>query len=186
MLETENDHALHRDQSQCLTLAQLNAMDQDEFESALDGIVENSPWVVREAWSRHPFDSLKDLGQALMSVIWDADVNLQKSLLLAHPELAGREAIAGTMTAESKSEQGRLGLNALSPADHERLKQINRAYRERFGFPLIIALRMHNSLESVFLAAERRLQLDPSAELRHAIDQVGIVIQGRLEKLFSA
>ena len=166
-----------------VSLAKLNAMDQRKFETTLGGVVEHSPWVVRCAWNRRPFHSLTDLAHALTCVILEADADEQLKLLGAHPELAGHEAIAGSMTSESTSEQGRLGLNALEQSEHERLVNINRAYRERFGFPLIIALRQHDNLESVFLAAERRLCHDKTTELRMAIDQVDIVIRGRLENL---
>ena len=171
-------------QSLRFSLNQINAMDLHEFEHALHGVVENSPWVIGATWPQRPFGSLMDLAQALKLAILGAGPQLQLELLCAHPELAGQEAVAGTMTAESTSEQTRLGLNALSPANHERLKTINRAYRQRFGFPLIIALREHSSLASVFLAADQRLQHDTATELRFAIDQVGIVIRGRLDKLF--
>jgi OHCU decarboxylase len=126
---------------------------------------------------------LAELSHALISVILEADPEQQRKLLATHPELAGQEAIARTMTSESTSEQGRLGLSALEQAEHERLISINRAYRERFGFPLIIALRQHDNLESIFSAAERRLCHDKTTEQRMAIDQVGVVIRGRLENL---
>ncbi len=166
-----------------VALTHLNSMDQRKFETILGGIVEHSPWVVRCAWDKRPFQSLAELVDALTGVILEADPEQQLKLLRAHPELAGQEAIAGTMTSESTSEQGRLGLDALEQAEHKRLISINLAYRERFGFPLIIALRQHDSLESVFLAAEARLCHDKTTELRIAIDQVGIVIRGRLENL---
>ena len=166
-----------------VSLTNLNAMDQRKFETILGGVVEHSPWVVRCAWNRRPFHSLAELAHALTSVILEANPEQQLQLLGAHPELAGQEAIAGTMTSESTSEQGRLGLGALEQAEHERLISINRAYRERFGFPLIIALRQHDNLESVFSDAERRLCHDKTTELRMAIDQVDIVIRGRLENL---
>jgi 2-oxo-4-hydroxy-4-carboxy-5-ureidoimidazoline decarboxylase len=166
-----------------IMLTQLNVMDQLTFESTLAGVVEHSPWVVRSVWNRRPFHSLSDLASALTNVILEAGTEQQIKLLAAHPELAGQEAIAGTMTTESTSEQGRLGLNALARSEHERLININRVYRERFSFPLIIALRVHDNLESVFLEAERRLDHDKTTELRLAIDQVSLVIKGRLVSL---
>ena len=169
-----------------ITLAQLNAMDQRKFESTLGGVVEHSPWVVRSVWSRRPFHSLSELASALTGVILEAGTEQQMKLLAAHPEFAGQEAIAGTMTTESTSEQGLLGLNALAQSQHGRLININRVYRQRFCFPLIIALRVHDNLESVFLEAERRLGHDKTTELRLAMDQVGLVIQGRLESLIES
>ena len=166
-----------------VTVSQLNAMDQLSFESTLGGVVEHSLWVVRSVWSRRPFSGLSDVASALTSVILEAGTEQQMKLLASHPELAGQEAMAGTMTSESTSEQGRLGLNALARSEHERLININLAYRLRFSFPLIIALRMHETLDSVFLEAERRLGHDKTTEMGFAIHQVSLVIEGRLERL---
>jgi 2-oxo-4-hydroxy-4-carboxy-5-ureidoimidazoline decarboxylase len=168
-----------------LSLSDLNQMDAREFEEALRGVVEHSPWVVRSAWSEGPFYSLGELANALHTVISKADLLQQLQLLRAHPELAGREALAGTMTSESTGEQARLGLQSLAPTDYERLSKMNHDYRVRFGFPLIIALRAHHNLESVFDAARRRLGHDADLERQLAIDQVAIVIEGRLEKLLT-
>ena len=71
----------------------------------------------------------------------------------------------------------------MASTEHERLVNINLAYRLRFSFPLIIALRMHQTLESVFLEAERRLGHDKTTEMEIAINQVSLVIEGRLERL---
>src|SRR5205814_3498692 len=79
------------------------------------------------------------------------------ALFNRHPELAGREAVAGEMTESSTSEQGRLGLTRLPPQQYQRLSRINRDYRAKFGFPFIAALRLHRDLESVMREGEASL-----------------------------
>jgi len=110
----------------------------------------------------------------------------QLGLIRAHPELAGREAAAGTLTADSTSEQGRLGFTALSRAEIERVARANRAYRERFGFPCIVALRLHATRESVIAEMERRAGSDRTAEIAAALEQIGHITRGRLDKLVTA
>ena len=150
------------------------------------GAVEHSPWVAERAWERRPFAGVDELAAAMRGVILSASREEQLQLLRAHPELAGREAAAGTMTTESTGEQGRLGLLSLSADRAARLQSLNRRYRERFGIPLIVALRLHDSLDSVFAAAEGRLAHDPAAEWAIALEQVCAVMRGRLDRLFAA
>ena len=95
------------------------------------------------------------LYDALARCIHDAARPEQIALLRVHPELAGREAVAGTMTPDSSAEQARLGLMALSPQAMARLAALNRAYQARFGFPFVVALRLHDSLD-VRAAGRRR------------------------------
>lgn len=168
-----------------LPIDQLQSLDATGFMARLGSVVELSPWVVERAWLRRPFASREALIEALGTCIRSATPDEQLALLRAHPELAGREAAAGTMTAESNAEQGRLGLMALSRADWERLQNLNLRYRARFGFPLMVALRLHESLDSVFAAAEQRLHNTPIRERDVALGQVLEVVRGRVERILS-
>lgn len=159
-------------------------MTAEDFLQRLGGAVEHAPWVAQRAWAERPFGSIEALARAMRAAVLSAGREEQLALLRGHPELAGREAMAGSMTPESTGEQGRLGLLALSPQRMARLTAINRAYRERFGFPLIIALRLHDTLDAVFAEAERRLAHDPAIEWAAALEQVCEVTRGRLAAIF--
>lgn len=165
-----------------LPIAVLQALDHAGFAARLGGVVEHSPWVVERAWVQAPFTSFSALFETLCQCIHDATRPEQIALLRVHPELAGREAEAGTMTPDSSAEQARLGLMALSPRTMARLAALNRAYQSRFGFPFIVALRLHDSLDSVLLAGETRLVHDPDTELPIALGQVCEVMRGRLAR----
>lgn len=166
-----------------LSMQAIESLDERGFNELFAGVVELSPWVAQRAWHQGPFASQEALFEALADCIRNASPEEQLAMLRAHPELAGREATAGTMTPESNSEQGRLGLNALSHADWETMNDLNQRYRERFGFPFIVALRMHGSLASVFQSCERRLHHDPQVETYAALEQVCEVTRGRLNLL---
>lgn len=103
-------------------------------------------------------------------------------MLRAHPALAGREAQAGTLTAESAGEQAGAGLNALSADEMARIAQLNTAYAARFGHPFIIAVRL-NSKQTIFSEFERRLTQDPATERRTGLEQVFLITQLRLRDL---
>lgn len=167
------------------TLEQLNAMSEAQFVAHLVGLVEYSPWVVRRTHHRHPFVSVQALFDALCDCIDQASDDEQLTLLRAHPELAGSEAQAGNMTTESTSEQGRLGLLRLRADQLSRLQQLNARYRERFGYPLMVALRLHEDLHSVLSSAEQRLINSAATERRVALQQVHEIVKGRLARLVS-
>lgn len=165
-----------------MRLSALNKLDQNAFCALLGGVVEHSPWVASQAWGDRPFASLDDLYDALARAIRLAARSQQLALLRVHPELAGSEATAGTMTADSNNEQGRLGLLTLHPDDLARLTSLNRRYRERFGFPYVAAMRLHGSLADMFRSFEQRLHNDPEPELAVSLLQVCEVMRGRLAR----
>ena len=167
----------------CVTLAELNRMGGGAFVAELGAIFEHSPWVAERAYVRRPFHSVSELHGAMMAVVRAASPAEQLGLVRAHPELAGAEAKAGTMTAHSTGEQGRLGLTALSPAEFSRIRSINRRYREKFGFPCIVALKLHASRTSVIDEMERRLDNPADEELARALEQIGHITRARLEKI---
>lgn len=166
-----------------LTLTELRALDETAFNARLGSVVEHSPWVAERAWSLRPFDSQSALFDAMVSVIRSADAARQLALLCAHPELAGQEAQAGTMTTDSQSEQARLGLLSLDAATVQRIAALNQRYRERFGYPFIAALRLHHTLASVFDAFDQRMAHDETTEHRAALQQICEVMRGRLARV---
>ena len=164
--------------------AALNA-NRDTFMAAIGGVVEHSPWVAERAFVYRPFSNVDALHAALVKCIRDASADEQIALFNVHPELAGREAIAGSMTADSTGEQGRLGLNALSAAELAELTALNTRYREKFGFPFIAALRLHPDRQSMVASFRQRIENSREAETANAINQIAEIVRGRLEKLFN-
>src|SRR3990167_941937 len=163
--------------------SELRSRDEAAFNALLGSVVEHSPWVAERAWSLRPFASQSALFNAMASVIHGADEARQRALLCAHPELAGQEAQAGTMTTDSQNEQARLGLLSLDAATVKRIAALNQRYRERFGYPFIAALRLHDTLASVFAAFEARLAHDEATERQATLQQICEVMRGRLARV---
>jgi 2-oxo-4-hydroxy-4-carboxy-5-ureidoimidazoline decarboxylase len=166
-------------------MAPINAMDRAGFVQKFGGIFENSPWVAEQAWDRKPFASLDAMHAAMVSVAKEAPAPLQLMLLQSHPDLAGKEAQAGSMTASSVAEQASAGLNALSSAEMTQMSELNAAYRRKFGFPFIIAVRMH-SKEGIFFEFNRRLHNDTQTEFANDLQNVYVITRLRLNKLLDA
>jgi 2-oxo-4-hydroxy-4-carboxy-5-ureidoimidazoline decarboxylase len=166
-------------------LAHVNAMSHDEFVRVFGDVVEHSPWVAEAAARRRPFQGFADLHQAMCRAIEDAGPERWADILRAHPELSGKEAQSGTLTDFSTSEQKGLGLDRLSRDEFQRIQGFNRAYREKFGFPFVVCVRLLNSREQLFASMESRLANAPADELRTGTGQVMEICRLRLENLVS-
>ena len=156
-----------------LDLPTLNTMIREDFAAAIGSTFEHSPWIAEQAWDARPFDSVEALHAAMLGVVRRAPHAVQLGFLCAHPELAGREAQAGTMTDDSTREQRSAGLDALTRDELREMKRLNGAYRRRHGFPFIIAARRHTK-EQIFAELRRRAAADSAAEFVEAIEQIGL------------
>ena len=169
------------------TLASLNTLDAADFVAALTGIYEHSPWIAERAAPRRPFATLAALKLALQEMVTGASEDERLALLRAHPELAGKAAIAGELTQESTSEQAASGLNRCSPDEYARLHELNRAYTEKFGFPFILAVKGPTgrglTRTAIIETFARRLKNSRADEFREALRQVHRIAEIRLNAL---
>jgi OHCU decarboxylase len=149
----------------------------------LGAVFEHSPWAAERAYGKRPFGSIDALHRAMMNVVSQAGREEQLALLRAHPELAGAEAKAGTLTMDSSSEQARLGFTRLTQDELATMSALNRGYREKHGFPCIVALRLHSTRQSVMAEMQRRIANDSQAEMTSALEQIGHITRGRLAKI---
>jgi 2-oxo-4-hydroxy-4-carboxy-5-ureidoimidazoline decarboxylase len=159
-------------------------MTPQAFLAELGGVFEHSPWITELAFAARPFESVAALHGAMVDAVRGAARHRQLALLNAHPELAGKEAQIGALTKNSTAEQASAGLNALNREEMETIARSNRQYREKFGFPFIIAVRQHTK-DSIFSEFQRRLANDVDTELATCLDQVFVITRLRLENLFA-
>ena len=160
----------------------INGMDRAAFVQKFGGIFEKSPWVAEKAWDSKPFASVEAMHAAMVNVVKSAPLPSQLALLQNHPDLAGKEAQAGAMTASSVAEQASAGLNALSKAEITQIAEYNADYKKKFGFPFIIAVRMHTK-EGIFFDFSRRLQNDTQTEYANDLQNVYAITLLRLNSL---
>ncbi len=168
-----------------LDIHTVNRMDQQAFVEAFGGVFEHSPWIAERVWSARPFQSPEALHAAMIDVVRTALPEEQRRLFNAHPELAGKEARERAMTRDSTAEQGSAGLDRLSTEDFIRFDRLNAAYREKFGFPFIIAVRARTKPDIV-AAFEQRLSNEPGTEMDAALNEIAAITRMRIEKLFGA
>lgn len=162
-----------------LTIAALNELDRDAFVAAIGHVFEHSPWIAAAAWERRPFASLSDLHRELCAVVEASGEERQLALIRAHPDLAGRMALAGALTPESAREQAAAGLTALTAAELERFTRLNEAYKARFGFPFVICAR-ENKRDAILAAFPVRLTNSRDEEIRTALEEIAKIAWLRL------
>jgi len=160
----------------------LNAMPKAEFIACLGGIYEHSPWVAEQVAGERPFSGREHIAGLMCTAVENAGEPAKLALIRAHPDLAGKLARAGELSSESTREQAGLGLDRLSDAEFERFSSLNARYRERFGFPFVICVRLTDK-PGILAAFERRLEHDPAAEIAEALRQIHHIARLRLEDL---
>jgi 2-oxo-4-hydroxy-4-carboxy-5-ureidoimidazoline decarboxylase len=144
----------------------------------VSAIFEHSLWVEARADAR---PSSGDRHCDLMAVVRAAAAEEQLALIRAHPELAGKAAIDGGLTDCSAAEQASAGLDRLTPAEFDRFHALNAAYRDKFGFPFVICVRLTDKA-GILAAMESRLANDRDTEIATAIEQIGEIVRLRLEE----
>lgn len=157
---------------------------QAEFTQHLSGIYEHSSWIPNKAWHHRPFTSIESLHNTMLKIVEDASQAEKLKLLQAHPQLAGQEAKAGTLTNASSQEQTSAKLNALNSNEMNEITQLNKTYLATHHFPFIIAVKGHNK-ESIFDAFRRRVNNATQIEQIEAISQVGLIASFRLNALLT-
>ncbi|MFC0251152.1 allantoate amidohydrolase [Massilia consociata] len=169
------------------TLEDLNSCAPDAFVAALRGIYEHSPWIAQRAAALRPFPTIAALKQALQAVVTGAQEDEKLSLLRAHPELAGKAAIAGELTAESTGEQAASGLDRCSPEEYALLHDLNARYNEKFGFPFILAVKGPTgrglARAAIIETFARRLKNARAGEMAECLRQVHRIAEIRLNAL---
>lgn len=158
-----------------MTLAEVNGLDREGFVAAFGGIFEHSPWVAEQAWPLRPFATVAGLHEIMVRAVERASAEDQLTLIRAHPDLGARVK----MSAASAGEQAGAGLDRLTAEEFERLQALNSAYREKFGFPFIYAVKGSTKYD-VLRALEQRLQASMELERSTALAQIGRIAQFRL------
>jgi OHCU decarboxylase len=164
-------------------LVESNTMDdRDTFVERYGPMFEHSPWVAEDAWEHGPFADREALAHGLEQAMYAAPRDRQLALICAHPDLAGRAAVEGTLTASSQREQAAAGLDRLTPDEYETFRRTNAAYRERFGFPLVVCAREHTK-DSILRTAAERLDHTPDQEIDVALGEIAKIARLRLKDL---
>jgi OHCU decarboxylase len=164
-----------------MTIDDLNSLDQEHFVAALGWIFEDSPWVAERAFEARPFADIDSLHAAMTQQVERATLAERRALLEAHPDLGARARLSEASTEEQSS----AGLDSLTPGEFDQLQRWNAAYRSRFGFPFLLAVK-GSTKHDVLQALRARMEATPEDEFREALRQVYRIARFRLEGLITS
>src|ERR1700728_4753407 len=168
-----------------ITLDTLNNADRKTFMAAIGEVMELAPWVAEETFAKRRFASIAALYQAMTDAVRNAPPERRKALINGHPDLAGKAAREGNLTADSMAEQAAAGLDKLSEQEFADFHRLNDAYRAKFAMPFIVCVRRHGK-ESILRQFERRLQNDPASEQQTALTEIFRIAALRLDQRVTA
>ncbi|WP_027488735.1 2-oxo-4-hydroxy-4-carboxy-5-ureidoimidazoline decarboxylase [Allorhizobium undicola] len=160
-------------------------MDRQSFIDRFGSVFEHSPFIAERAFDAGFIEEPLTAGSVydgLAAIFRTASEAERLGVLRAHPDLAGKLAIAGDLTEESRKEQAGAGLDRLTPQEHARFTALNAAYTGKFGFPFIIAVKGLNK-DDILAAFESRIENAPEAEFSTACQQVEKIARLRLDAM---
>jgi 2-oxo-4-hydroxy-4-carboxy-5-ureidoimidazoline decarboxylase len=160
-------------------------LSEDAFVDRFGEVYEHSPWIARDTYRaglNEQADSAEGLAAAMSAATRAAGDEALLALIRAHPDLAGKAAKQGQLTADSASEQAGAGIDQCTPEEYERFQRYNAAYQQRFGFPFVMAVKGSNR-HLILAAFEERLQNDAATEFQRALNEIDRIALFRLQTL---
>jgi OHCU decarboxylase len=167
-----------------LTVSQLNALPEAEFLRLFGGVLEHSPRYAQVVCAGRPYASADEVARAFRQSTEQDSPEAQLALIRAHPDLAGKAALAGDLTSESASEQASVGLDRLSTEEYAEFYRLNAAYHQKFDMPYVVCVREHDKA-SILAGAAERLKHSPEQERATALQEIGKIARLRVLALIS-
>ena len=99
-----------------------------------------------------------------------------------YPDLGWINSKPEELVEECKREQKNANLNTLTICQMNKMSQLNRNYKEKFGFPFVICARKHQK-DEIFQAMEHRYKNDQNLELGTAIDEILQIAELRIRDI---
>ncbi|GMK38844.1 hypothetical protein PCCS19_18980 [Paenibacillus sp. CCS19] len=161
-----------------MTIAHINGLNEARFNELLGPVFEHSSWIAERTWNERPFRSLAHLHEAMLRQVEGASPDEVLALLRAHPDLATRLKV----TALSAEEQQGAGLDSLTPAEYDNFDEMNRTYKEKFGFPFILAVAGRTKGD-IAEAMRLRIAGEPESERRLALAEIARISELRLGRI---
>lgn len=167
---------------QVMEISAVNVLSYEEFVDVFGNVVEKCPIITAAVWSSRPFANQADLEASINEFIEALPESGKEGIIRCHPDLAGRDLQSGTLTVESRKEQGQAGLDTLDASEIAYMARLNEEYKVRFGFPFVICARMNNKA-TILRELSERLKNERATELTGAIEEVKKICHLRLKGL---
>ena len=158
------------------SIATINAMNRTTFTQALGAIFEDTPSIADQVWPKRPFTDVTELHQKMIAIVRSMTTQQQLTLIRAHPDLGSK----AKMAVDSIREQSGVGLDRLNKTEYDRFHNLNQTYRNKFGFPFIIAVK-NQTISTILVAFEQRIQNSVTMEIDQAIAEICQIARFRLD-----
>ena len=163
------------------TINKINKLSRTEFIEIFANIFEKTKWIAEKLYNQKPFDDFKDLCSKMLGIFETAGKETQLKILEAHPDLADKVTV-NLLTSNSRSEQSNAGLDQCSEEEFNEFKNLNKSYRQKYGFPFVIAVKGKNKIE-ILSEFRKRILNSVDEEFNEAIIQVGKIANLRLNEI---
>ena len=163
------------------TIDKINKLSLSEFVEIFANIFEKTKWIVEKVYNQKPFDDFRDLCSKMLRIFETADKETQLKILKSHPDLANKVAV-NSLTKNSLAEQSNAGLDQCSEEEFNEFKDLNKKYKQEFGFPFIIAVKGKNKIE-ILSEFKKRILNSIDDEFNEAIMQVSKIANLRLNEI---
>ena len=163
------------------TINKINKLSRTEFIEIFTNIFEKTKWIAKKLYNQKPFDSFEDLCTKMLGIFETTSKEAQLKILKAHPDLADKVTV-NSLTTNSRREQSNAGLDQCSEEEFNEFKDLNKKYKQKFGFPLIIAIKGKNKIE-ILGEFKKRILNSADDEFYEAIIQVGRIANLRLNEI---
>ena len=168
-----------------VTLDEVNQMSREDFASTFGSIYQGPSWAVERAWDRRPFEDTRDLRRAFQQALFSSTDEQERELIAAYPDLGSAAVSSGDSGTSSMGDQSSLGLTILRDQEHEELGELTSAYREQFGFPLVMSVRDRDSFDQIITQGRERLQNSPEQEHATALVEISRIASHRFDDLLA-
>jgi len=166
-----------------IRLEDVNAMDREQFVATFAPLFQGPTWVVENAYTQRPFADTSSLRLAFQEALFAATPEQQRELMGAYPALASDTVAEGAAGEHSTLDQASAGLTRLAEEDHAAFREVTTAYREKFGFPLIVCVRDNPSRERILEQGRARMQNSPTQEHAAALIEIAKIAGHRFDDL---
>ena len=163
------------------TIDKINKLSRSEFVEIFANIFEKTKWIAEKLYNQKPFDNFRDLSSKMLGIFETAGKETQLKILEAHPDLADKVTV-NLLTSNYWSEQSNAGLDQCSEEEFNEFKNLNKSYKQKYGFPFVIAVKGKNKIE-ILSEFKKRILNSIDAEFNEAIIQVGKIANLRLNEI---
>jgi len=159
----------------------IEQLSENEFTEVFGNIFENASWIAEKLYMQKPFINFEDLSSKMISIFENTNNQSKLKILNSHPDLADKTKV-DSLTTDSNKEQNSAELDRCTEEEFNEFKNLNLEYKNKFGFPFIIAVKGKHKSE-ILINFKKRILSDKQTEFDESIKQVKQIASLRLDEL---